>query len=701
MDPDPKKIKSLLQGLGKSTNRGIKKCSKCGTYNGTRGVFCKNVLCATILKNTDDQNFKDLVKACKLITDNDTHIYSVRINDKDTDQRGFVQLVKTSNTFQGLGLASNQQSLGLTNHSQGLCFVDDCPQTFVSSVLKVHEKDETSTEKLTTPCQHIEVAKTCEVSTTAIPLNPMIIDSMELSSNIKEGLWNLLSENLSTAGSVVQRISKSMFAVKCKTSSKHPLGFLHLTLFNNVKHKNKPDYRHYCTCPPEDKDVTSSSSTEDPNELKCVHYFAVICSFASDQKLSQEFSHFMESEQMLTLLVNQYLPSEDYSDQLVVSIFNVSPEILAAADNVSMSQEFETVELRAFSESGNPGDLKVLSQDDINSVYTYLAMDNTGTEKQPIHTGVESALIDDSQPRNILVTEDALSILKTPDNIMNTQADLGQQQANLDKPIEILLTNSSTVEEFKSKKRKDKTNNSEVKPKHTKLVNSKPISEMDSHKRLVKYVGKKLSLKSLDLMAEHMKREENVTSDFLRWIGSISERIYLEMHYQFECNKPKTLVFFPTPMNFFECLRERIATLGPKRRLPNSTLAFICKTPPVGTFTKFVWQLTSVIHVKQVLDNPTFPLKLTRSFVDAGDGKFNPLEPSEPDPVESTPETGHFTKIKPFELITYLKVGKTSPNQFEPTPFTVEFIPDLLPVSRMGELKISFEYGHLRPMHNK
>lgn len=74
MNPDTQKIKSLLHGLGKATNRGIKKCPKCGTHNGTRGVFCKNLMCATVLKNAEDQHMKDVIKACKLITDNDTFV---------------------------------------------------------------------------------------------------------------------------------------------------------------------------------------------------------------------------------------------------------------------------------------------------------------------------------------------------------------------------------------------------------------------------------------------------------------------------------------------------------------------------------------------------------------------------------------------------------------------------------------------------
>ena len=36
------------------------------------------------------------------------------------------------------------------------------------------------------------------------------------------------------------------------------------------------------------------------------------------------------------------------------------------------------------------------------------------------------------------------------------------------------------------------------------------------------------------------------------------------------------------------------------------------------------------------------------------------------------------------------------PNQKEPTPFTIEWIPDILPQCHIGELRIKFEYGHQR-----
>ena len=72
-------------------------------------------------------------------------------------------------------------------------------------------------------------------------------------------------------------------------------------------------------------------------------------------------------------------------------------------------------------------------------------------------------------------------------------------------------------------------------------------------------------------------------------------------------------------------------------------------------------------------------------------------------------------KIKAHELKTFLKVsnvsrachiflifymcvqvGQTSPDQKDLTPFIIEWIPDILPLMKIGELRIKFEYGHQR-----
>ena len=43
--------------------------------------------------------------------------------------------------------------------------------------------------------------------------------------------------------------------------------------------------------------------------------------------------------------------------------------------------------------------------------------------------------------------------------------------------------------------------------------------------------------------------------------------------------------------------------------------------------------------------------------------------------------------------------GHTSPDMTEPTPFIIEWIPEILPVTHIGELRIKFEYGHQRNGH--
>lgn len=50
-----------------------------------------------------------------------------------------------------------------------------------------------------------------------------------------------------------------------------------------------------------------------------------------------------------------------------------------------------------------------------------------------------------------------------------------------------------------------------------------------------------------------------------------------------------------------------------------------------------------------------------------------------------------FVKLYSYK---FFFLGYTSPNQREPTPFVIEWIPDLLPVSKIGELRIKFEFDH-------
>ncbi|XP_017687302.1 PREDICTED: uncharacterized protein C2orf42 homolog [Lepidothrix coronata] len=190
--------------------------------------------------------------------------------------------------------------------------------------------------------------------------------------------------------------------------------------------------------------------------------------------------------------------------------------------------------------------------------------------------------------------------------------------------------------------------------------------------------------------------ESQVSLSFQDWLASVTERIHQTMHYQFE-GRPEPLVFH-IPQAFFDALQQRISSGSSKKRLPNSTTAFVRRDAlPLGTFSKYTWHITNVLQVKQIFDTPELPLEITRSFVQNRDGSYEPFRTPrvEVEPVGDgfgTPEKQ--PPLRPLELQTFLKVGHTSPTQKEPTPFTIEWIPNILPRSRLGELRLKFQYGH-------
>ncbi|KAM6294626.1 uncharacterized protein C2orf42 homolog [Aegotheles albertisi] len=190
--------------------------------------------------------------------------------------------------------------------------------------------------------------------------------------------------------------------------------------------------------------------------------------------------------------------------------------------------------------------------------------------------------------------------------------------------------------------------------------------------------------------------ESQVSLSFQDWLASVTERIHQTMHYQFE-GKPEPLVFH-IPQAFFDALQQRISRGSTKKRLPNSTAAFVRKDAlPLGTFSKYTWHITNILQVKQIFDTPELPLEITRSFVQNRDGSYELFRCPKVE-VESIAETyGHLEKqppIRPLELKTFLKVGHTSPVQKDPTPFVIEWIPNILPRARIGELRLRFQYGH-------
>ncbi|XP_056313047.1 uncharacterized protein C2orf42 homolog isoform X2 [Danio aesculapii] len=202
--------------------------------------------------------------------------------------------------------------------------------------------------------------------------------------------------------------------------------------------------------------------------------------------------------------------------------------------------------------------------------------------------------------------------------------------------------------------------------------------------------------------------ETHVSLSFQQWLASVTERIHQTMHFQFD-GKPEPLVFH-IPQPFFNALQQRLSLGSKKRRLPNYTTTFVRNDAlPLGSFSKYTWHITNLMHVKRIFDTPELPLELTQSFVKNSDGSYS-LYRCRETPLDPGSDTSHHSRInkplaiRPLELRTFLRVGTCSAEQTEPVPFVIEWIPDILPHSQVGELRIRFEYGHQlgsKPEHCK
>lgn len=217
----------LLSGLGKPTKRGIKKCLNCGVYNGNRSTMCKNKKCGTVLKDSEEKSKVNL-DAVKLLTGTERQVYSVRVRDMGTDCRGFVQLPL---------LQSHSEEDTNIFSEVALCFVNSCQNSFDNSILKCHEEEQNEGNIF---CVHINSALKSQSTASSVEFKSEILESLKVTDDIKRRLLLLATER---EGPLVQRISKSVMAVKCQVSPKHPLGYLHFTF---LRGKGRDVYEKYC-----------------------------------------------------------------------------------------------------------------------------------------------------------------------------------------------------------------------------------------------------------------------------------------------------------------------------------------------------------------------------------------------------------------------------------------------------------------------
>ncbi|XP_069925085.1 uncharacterized protein C2orf42 homolog isoform X6 [Oryctolagus cuniculus] len=261
------KVPAFLSDLGKATLRGIRKCPRCGTYNGTRGLSCKNKTCGTIFRYGARK--QPSVEAVKIITGSDLQVYSVRQRDRGPDCRCFVELGVSETTIQTV------DGTIITQLSSGRCYVPSCLKAAAQGVVE-------------NQCQHIKLAVNCQAEATPLTLKSSVLNAMQASPETKQTIWQLAT---APTGPLVQRITKNILVVKCKASQKHSLGYLHTSFVQKIGTKSLPERRFFCSC--QTLKASKSTTPKDEAAQRCIHFFACICAFASDETLAQEFSDFL------------------------------------------------------------------------------------------------------------------------------------------------------------------------------------------------------------------------------------------------------------------------------------------------------------------------------------------------------------------------------------------------------------------------
>uniref|UniRef100_A0A668S4E8 Putative treble-clef zinc-finger domain-containing protein n=1 Tax=Oreochromis aureus TaxID=47969 RepID=A0A668S4E8_OREAU len=225
-----------------------------------------------------------------------------------------------------------------------------------------------------------------------------------------------------------------------------------------------------------------------------------------------------------------------------------------------------------------------------------------------------------------------------------------------------------------------------ISPCEKPLQQAEPVGSHPRAKKL--HLDESVSGGSTQAVDEH-----TVTMGFHQWLASVTERIHLAMHYQCD-GKPEPLVYH-IPQEFFNALQQRLSLGSKKRRLPNFTTAFVRNDGlPQTSYSKYTWHITNLMQVKRIFDNPELPLEVTQSFVKNADGSYSHFRCPEPPPELESLEgckSDRPQAIRPMELRTFLKVGA---GDQEACPFVIDWIPDVLPRCHVGELRISFEFGH-------
>lgn len=261
--------------------RGSKLCSSCGSSNGNRAYACKACHRRFYSDPPAKERTKQWCDVSCMTSDGrrvQDKLYSVRVRNRGPDYRTLVTAEATGSWK---------------------CYYESC-RTAEETRLR-------STPGTDSYCEHISRVKQelraspqpDDVESTHLELNPRLLDEMPFPATVRENLQRMNSRG----ANLIQRVSEESFLVRNpEMTQAHPLGLLHVRFSKNKTPSSAPP-TFFCPCTVF-KRFSSAQSGGAPTtpriSKRCLHFYLCLWAFASNEKLSQEYSCFRLSQQFET-----------------------------------------------------------------------------------------------------------------------------------------------------------------------------------------------------------------------------------------------------------------------------------------------------------------------------------------------------------------------------------------------------------------
>ena len=359
---------------------------------------------------------------------------------------------------------------------------------------------------------------------------------------------------------IVQRVSKTIFVVKCAVSNKFPLGFLHCSVVETRNKSGALERKFVCPC----RKLRPTNSTEMSNK-ECVHFYACILAFISDEKFMNEFSYHIQVSfisvsrryYLIKLNCRIYLPQTFQAS----NVLSVSLDSIDELTERQLVVHFEVMPQVSDETDLLCGDVRVLDS-------LVLATDD----------GSSGFADDVSATGNVNLS---LPVGINMSELLNGTLEVVPQQMTCPSTTIMNAEDTTQIQRGKIK----------IPPlkRPTRKLAGSETGNQGHH--------------TAELITKRMPSADDCASSLLfeQWLASVTERINQTMHFGMPGN-PDPLVY-QIPHSFFDCIRERISSNGRKKRLPNSTVVFQRKDrPPFATMTKYTWHLNNPMHVKHIFD---------------------------------------------------------------------------------------------------